>query len=90
MIGVSRPRRTRQEDEKYLTLASIIPMQSVLREKTTAYLKNPANQGYGQTFAKNMLASLEDRFGHHPGRGGERRMPKVHGKGKLLLSHNFI
>ena len=54
------------EGEKYLTLASIIPMQSVLREKTTAYLKNPANQGYGQTFAKNMLASLEDRFGHHP------------------------
>ena len=54
------------EGEKYLTLSSIIPMLSILREKTIAYTKDPLNRGFGVTFARNLLASLDDRFGRHP------------------------
>ena len=54
------------EGEKYLTLSSIIPMLTVLREKTVSYFKNSANNGFGITFAKNLLASIEDRFGRYP------------------------
>ena len=49
------------EGEKYLTLSSVIPMLSILREKTIAYTKNPLNRGFGVTFARNLLASLDDR-----------------------------
>ena len=54
------------EGERYLTSASIIPMLSVIRDKTNTFIKDPANQGYGVIFAKKLLASLEDRFGIFP------------------------
>ena len=54
------------EGEKYLTLSSIIPMLSILREKTMDYFKNPSKNGFGVTFARNILASVEDRFGKYP------------------------
>ena len=54
------------EGEKYLTLSSVIPMLTILREKTMSYFKNPSNRGFGVTFAKNLLASVEDRFGRFP------------------------
>ena len=54
------------EGERYSTSASIIPMLSVVRNKTNAFIRDPANQGYGITFAKKLLASLEDRFGNFP------------------------
>ena len=50
--------------EKYLVLSQIIPMLSILHEKTLAFSKNPGN--YGTAFAKRLLALLEDRFGKYP------------------------
>ena len=55
-----------EEGEKYLTLSSVIPVLHVLSQKTTSYFKNKDNNGYGIVFAKNILASLEDRFGKFP------------------------
>ena len=55
-----------EEGENYVTLSSVIPVISILHEKTSAYLKNRHNNGFGIMFARNMLASLEDRFGRYP------------------------
>ena len=55
-----------EEGETYLTLALVIPVLSILHEKTTAYEKNRQHRGYGILFARNVLASLEDKFGKYP------------------------
>ena len=54
------------EGERYLTSGSIIPMLSVLTDRLKAFIRDPANRGFGVTFAKNLLAALEDRFGSFP------------------------
>ena len=55
-----------EEGENYLTLSSIIPVLSILHAKTTSYYKNRHHNGFGIIFARNMLASVEDRFGTYP------------------------
>ena len=55
-----------QEGEKYLTLSSVIPVLSILHQKTHQYIKNKDKNGFGITFARNILSSLEDRFGRYP------------------------
>ena len=55
-----------EEGENYLTLSSIIPDLSILHAKTTSYYKNRHHNGFGIVFARNMLASVEDRFGKFP------------------------
>ena len=54
-----------EEGETSVTLSSVIPVIGILHEKTTAY-ENKKNHGFGITFAKNITASVEDRFGKYP------------------------
>ena len=55
-----------EQGEQYITLSSVIPVISILHEKTSAYVRNKNHSGFGIGFAKNVLASLEDRFGMYP------------------------
>ena len=55
-----------EEGENYHTAALIIPVISILYDKTLAYTKNRNHNGFGISFARNILASLEDRFGKYP------------------------
>ena len=55
-----------EEGETSVTLSSVIPVIGILHEKTTAYYKSHLNHGFGITFAKNITASVEDRFGKYP------------------------
>ena len=55
-----------EEGETYVTLSLILPVLSILRDKTQAYFNNPRNAGFGLTFARHILASMEDRFGAYP------------------------
>ena len=52
-----------EEGDSYLTLPTAIPVLHILRQKISAYITNPANSGYGITFARNIVSALEDRFG---------------------------
>ena len=55
-----------EEGENYHTAALIIPVLSILHNKTQAYINNRNHNGFGISFARNILASLEDRFGPYP------------------------
>ena len=55
-----------EEGEKYVTLSTVIPVLSILHDLTSGYAKDRTHNGYGVGFAKNILASLEDKFGKFP------------------------
>ena len=55
-----------EESETDLTLPSVIPVISILYDKTKAYIANRAHAGFGIGFARAMLASIDDRFGKFP------------------------
>ena len=55
-----------EQGDLYVTLSSVIPVTSILHEKTLAYIRNRNHNGFGIGFAKNVLASLEDKFGVYP------------------------
>ena len=55
-----------EEGEKYVTLSTVIPVISILHELTSSYANNRNHNGYGVGFARNILASLEDKFGKYP------------------------
>ena len=41
-------------------------MISVVIDRLKTFIRDPANRGFGVTFAKNLLAAIEDRFGSFP------------------------
>jgi hypothetical protein len=55
-----------QEGENYQTLSSVIPLLTILHDLTSRYFKNQTNSGYGITYARHTLSSMEDRFGYYP------------------------
>ena len=55
-----------EEGESYITLSLIIPVLTILYDKTKAYYQSRDHAGYGITFARKILASLKDRFGKYP------------------------
>ena len=55
-----------EEGEQYVTLSSVIPVISILHKKTSAYVRNENHSGFGIGFAKNVLASLEERLRMYP------------------------
>ena len=52
--------------ENYLTLGTWIPVLHIVRKRLLDYINDKNNVGYGITFARNVLAALEDRFGSYP------------------------
>ena len=55
-----------EEGSSYLTLASVIPVLLILGQSTKSYFNDRNHIGYGITFARNILSSLENRFGVYP------------------------
>ena len=55
-----------EEGESYVTLSMVLPVLNVLFDRTKAYYLNRNHAGYGITFARNVLGSIEIRFGKYP------------------------
>ena len=60
------PLRGSGTGELYFTLSSMLPCVYLLHGKTTAYYRNRSHNGYGVIFARNVIASLRDRFVKYP------------------------
>ena len=55
-----------EEGVKYVTLSTVIPVISILYELTSSYSRDRNHNRFGIGFAKNILSSLEDKFGKYP------------------------